>query len=233
MVDLSAEMQALWSRLGPVPPGRCRVLQFVAAGSGEGTSTVAREFARVAARHASRPVWLVDMDLWAGTQADVIAASPNLYGPLGPETAASPDGTAFFNVNPPSRAPNGRPWPDSRYLSAHGVGGRKLWVTRFRSDVVKPGQSVEIVRDAAYWTALRRHSEVIVVDAPAADRSQAALVVAPLVDATVLVVAAEQGDARGPGVLRDAVAAAGGRCAGIVFNRASVEPPKFLKALLA
>jgi hypothetical protein len=49
----------------------------------------------------------------------------------------------------------------------------------------------------------------------------------------VLVVAADAGAARPPGMLRDALNAAGGRCAGLVFNRARVEPPKFLKALLA
>mgnify|MGYP002778174527 CR=1 len=233
MVDLSAEMLELWGRVGPTPPGRCRVLQFVSATSGEGASTVAREFARVAAVHAGRPVWLVDMDLWAGAQADAVGAAPQLYGPLGPETTGTPDGSAFFAVHPPSRGPDGKPWPAGRYLSAHAVGGRKLWVTRFRNDLVRPGQSVEIVRDPAYWNALRRHAELIVVDAPAADRSQAALVTAPLVDASVLVVAAESGDARGPGVLRDALAAAGGRCLGLVFNRAKVQPPRFLQALLA
>lgn len=234
MVDLSEEMAALWKRIGPPPPGRCRVLQFVSAASGEGCSTIAREFARVAARHATRPVWLVDMDLWSGgAQAEAIAAQPDRFGPLGPETGGAPDGAAFFTVHPPSRGPDGRPWPAARYLSAHGVGGRRLWVTRFRADAVGPRQSVEIVRDPAYWSALRRHAEFVVVDAPAADRSQAALVVAPLMDATVLVVAAEQGDARGRGVLRDALTAAGGRCAGLVFNRAQVTPPRFLQKLLA
>ena len=234
MVDLSEEMGALWTRMGPPPPGRCRVIQFVSATSGEGCSTVAREFARVAAMQATRPVWLVDMDLWsAGAQAQAIADQPSRFGPLGPETSGAPDGASFFTVTPPSRGPDGRAWPASRYLAAHGVGGRKLWVTRFRADAVKPRQAVEIVRDPTYWTALRRHSEFVVVDAPAADRSQASLVVAPLVDTTILVVAAEQGDARARGVLRDALAAAGGRCAGLVFNRASVEPPRFLKKLLA
>ncbi len=55
---------------------------------------------------------------------------------------------------------------------------------------------------------------------------------APGVDCTVLVVAAEEGDARGPAALRDAIDQAGGRCAGIVFNRARIEPPRFLKAIL-
>lgn len=233
MVDLTAEMTELWSRLGPGMPGRGRVIQFVSATGGEGASTVSREFARVVAGRSQRPVWLVDLDLWGGGQVEAIARDPQRYGKLGPETAGAPGGAAFFAVTPTSRGPDGRPWPAGRYLSAHGIGGRKFWVTRFRADTVRQNQTVEIVRDEAYWTALRRHADWVIVDAPAADRSQAALVVAPLVDLSVLVVAADSGDARGPSALRDALSAAGGRCAGLVFNRAQVEPPRFLKAMLA
>ena len=41
-LDLSAEMEALWTSLGPVPPERGRVVQFVSAASGEGASSIAR-----------------------------------------------------------------------------------------------------------------------------------------------------------------------------------------------
>jgi hypothetical protein len=56
--------------------------------------------------------------------------------------------------------------------------------------------------------------------------------IAPFADATVLVVAADAGDARAPGVLKSALAAAGGRTAGLFFNRVEIEPPKFLKGVL-
>ncbi len=79
---------------------------------------------------------------------------------------------------------------------------------------------------------MRRHAELVSVDAPAADRSAAAMAVAPFVDCTVLVVAAEGSDTRGPAALRDAIEAAGGRCAGIVFNRARISPPPFMKAVM-
>ncbi|HRD28578.1 MAG TPA: sugar kinase, partial [Caulobacter sp.] len=64
MVDLSAEMAELWASLGGTSPGRARAVQFVAARRGEGTSTVAREFAAYAASRAGRTVWLVDLDLF-------------------------------------------------------------------------------------------------------------------------------------------------------------------------
>ena len=231
MVDLSDEMAELWNTLA-VPNGRARVIQFVGATAGEGASTVAREFAWHAATQAARRVWLVDLDLMGSTQASDIAADPRRFGVLSAPLAASPDGSAFFTVQPPLRRPDGRPWPDARYLSAFAVGGGGLWVTRFRREVLRGRQAVHVTPTADYWNALRRHADVIVVDAPAAERSQAAMTVAPFTDDTVLVVSADQADVRAPARLRDAIHTAGGSCAGLFFNRASVEPPAFLKGVL-
>jgi Mrp family chromosome partitioning ATPase len=232
MVDLTPEMAELWSSLGAPPPGLARVVQFVSARSGEGTSTVAREFARFTSKRAHKPVWLVDLDLLNAPQHKAIAGDPERYGELGRQSAASPDGSAFFTVQPPTRGPDGRPWPDARYLVAHGVGGSHLWVTRFRREILQPDQRVSVLPTGEYWRAMRRHAEIVVVDAPAVDRSASALAIAPFVDFSVLVVAADEGDAAGPAALKEAILAAGGRCAGLVFNRAQAESPGFLKAIL-
>jgi len=232
MVDLTAEMAQLWASLGPGPSGQARVVQFVAAASGEGTSTVARELARFVSGRARKPVWLVDLDLINAPQYTAIAADPPRYGVLGRQTSASPDGSAFFTIQPPALGPDGKPWQDARYLVAHPVGGAKLWVTRFRREALRGEQAAHVMPTGDYWNALRRHAELVVIDAPAADRSRAALTIAPFVDFTVLVVAADAGDAGGPAALRDAIHAAGGQCAGLVFNRATVASPGFLKALL-
>lgn len=231
MVDLSAEMTELWGTLGAPLAGRARAIQFVGATAGEGTSTVAREFAYHAATKAARRVWLVDLDLLGSPQVVDIAAQAQRFGPLGPPAAASPDGSSFFTVQPPLRQPDGRPWPDARYLSAQAVGPATLWVTRFRRDALKGRQTVHILPTADYWNALRRHCDLIVVDAPPADRSQAALTVAQFMDDTVLVVTADQSDVRSPARLRDSISAAGGSCAGLFLNRARVETPRFLKGL--
>lgn len=232
MVDLNVEMGELWASLGAPAPGRSRIIQFAAARRGEGTSTVAREFARFAARRAGRKVWLVDLDLFASPQAAAIAADPERYGQLGAAVSASPDGSAFFTVQPPLKGPDGEPWADARYLVAHAVGEQRWWVTRFRNDALRGRQQVHVLPSGDYWSALRKYADIIVVDSPAADRSQAGLTVAPFMDQTILVVAADQPDVRAPSLLRDAINGAGGRCAGLFFNRAQVQPPGFLKALL-
>ena len=231
MVDLTSEMAQLWASLGPPPPGRGRVIQFVAARPGEGASTIAREFARVAVGRASKPVWLVALDLMGPGQAAAIAHEPAKFGPMGRPAAATPDGSMFFTIQPAARDRTGRPVPDARYLSATPVGGRKLWVTSFRKDALRAGQRAHLLPKGDYWRALRPHADMVVVDAPSAKTSQAALTVAPFVDFTILVVAAEEPDTQAPAQLRDAIEQVGGRCAGIVFNRARIETPAFVRRM--
>lgn len=231
MVNLTAEMAQLWASLGAPKPGQGRVVQFAAAARGEGVSTIAREFARFAAGRSTRPVWLVDLDLTSGDQSQAIAAEPARYGPIGRAAAASPDGSTFFTVHPPARDRQGRLLADAHYFCAHPVGGSKLWTVRLRRERLAPGQSLHLAPSADYWEALRKHADMVVVDAPAAERSSAAVMMAPFMDLTVLVIAAEGRDTRGPAALREAIEQAGGRCAGIVFNRARIEPPKFIKTL--
>ena len=232
MVNLTSEMAQLWASLGTLPTGQGRVVQFVAATRGEGASTIAREFARFAAGRSRRPVWLVDVDLQGAVQHAAMSSEPERYGLLGRPAAASPDGSAFFTVQPPARGGQGKTIPDASYLCAQPAGRSRLWVTRFRREMLQPGQSPHLLPSGDYWTALRRHADLVAVDAPAADRSSAALTLAPFMDCTVLVVAAEGKDTRAPAALRDAIEQAGGRCAGLVFNRAQIAPPKFLKRIL-
>lgn len=230
MVDLSEEMAALADRLGPPPAGGARALQFLSARSGEGASTVARAFAdAVSRRQNAKGVWLIELDVLAGAQGEAVATAPDTYGALGAPVRASPDNTSFFEVQPQNRNADGRPWPASTYLAAYPVGGRRFWVTRFRRDALKAGQQVRVVGAPDYWRSLRAHADWIIVDAPAAERSRSALAIAPHMDGTVLVVDAEGDDVAAAALVRDQIAAAGGRCVGMVLNRAGAQAPGFLR----
>ncbi|MDO9076499.1 MAG: hfsB [Brevundimonas sp.] len=231
MVDLTSEMAALWAALGPARGHRGRVLQIAAAASGEGVSTVAREYARLAAVRARRPVWLIDADLAQQGQMEAVAAEPDRFGTLGKAAIATPDGSIFFAVTPRIMDRAGKPVHPARLMSARPCLGGRLWVTRFAAEHLRSGQRAEAVSDARYWDALRKHADTVVIDAPAADRSDMAITLAPYVDATVLVVAAESGAANEPLMLRDEIEAVGGKIAGVVVNRSTYNPPAFLKRL--
>ena len=236
MLELTAEMERLWDSLGPLvsapTPGHGRVVHFLAARSGEGTSAVSREFARYAARRARGPVWLVDADIPQSEQYAAIGAEQGRFGVMGVAAAASPNGSTFFNVHPPAHGRSGAPAHPAHYLVAYPIGGPKLWVTRFRREALQPHQTVHVIPSGAYWASLRQHAELVIVDSPAADRSQAGITLAPFMDATVMVLAADGADAAGPAALKTAIAGAGGRLAGVFVNRVDVEPPAFLKSVL-
>lgn len=222
MVDLTDEIAELWSALGAPGAGRTRIVQLVAARRGEGVSSVARELAHYACRRGMRSVWLVDLDILAGAQYSAISSEQDRYGRLGPAASASPDGSMFFTMRPPALSGDGRPVPDARYLSAHQVGDARWWVTRFRSEGLRPGQNLHVLGNPAYWATLRKHVDLIIVDCPSVDRSKAALTLAKNMDQTVIVVAADEPDVRPPAALRDALTEAGAKIAGIFFNRAEV-----------
>lgn len=232
MVNLNAEMAELWGALGAPAAGRARIIQVVAARRGEGTSTVARELAFFAARRAGRSVWLVDLDLLDSPQHAAIADEAERYGLMGQPAAASPDGSSFFSVQPASAGADGKPWPDARFLAAHRVGAARWWVTRFRREVLRGRQQVHILPDGDYWSALRRFADLIVVDCPSLDRSQAAMTVAPFMDQTLMVVAADEPDVRAPAFARDALIGAGADVVGLFFNRADIEPPPFARSFI-
>jgi len=231
MVDLTSEMAALWAALGPAPAHRGRVLQIAAANSGEGVSTVAREYARLTAVRARRPVWLIDADLAQQGQLEAVAGEPDRFGALGKAAIATPDGSIFFAVTPRIMDRAGKPVHPARLITARPCLGGRLWVTRFAAEHLRSGQRAETVADARYWDALRRHADTVVIDSPAADRNPTAITLAPFVDATVLVVAAESTAAGDPLILRDEIEAAGGRISGVVVNRSTYQPPAFLKRL--
>jgi Mrp family chromosome partitioning ATPase len=235
VLDLSHEMAELAASLGslasPASAERGRVIQFAAARAQEGVSTVAREFARFMATRARRPVWLVDADLDGQSQYAYLIGQQTRFGAIGAATAASPDGSSFFRVSPPSLE-NGQPVLDTRYLSAHPVGGVRLWVTRFRGDRLAGPQRSQVLSNPAYWNALRKHADMVVVDTPAAERSQASITLAPYMDATVLVAAADETEIQSPAILRSALQGAGGRVAGLFFNKVDITPPPFLKSVM-
>ncbi len=231
MVDLTSEMAALWAALGPAPGHRGRVVQIAAASSGEGVSTIAREYARLAAVRARRPVWLIDADLSQQGQMEAVASQPDRFGALGKAAIATPDGSIFFAITPRIMDRAGKPVHPARLMTARPCLGGRLWVTRFAAEHLRSGQRAEVVSDSRYWDALKKHADTVVIDAPAADRSDLAITLAPFVDATVLVVAANSTAANEPLMLRDEIEAVGGRIAGVVVNRSTYNPPAFLKRL--
>lgn len=216
MRDLREDLDSVWratARLSAAAPGG-RVIMFTSARAGEGVTSMAASFACMAARRSEKPVWLVDLDLrknpvYHGFQ-DGFGRD---VGRPGRAYDASLRQAPFYQVTPGTERAR-----QEKLLTAHDVEGLPLLVTRFRGDRLKAGQKVRTRHAPEWWLALRKLSSWAVIDAPALERSSAALTMAPVVDGIVLVVSADQTTAAEIESARQELEAKQGRVLGVVMN---------------
>ncbi len=204
---------------------------FVGAVRGEGVSTVSREFARLAAVRASKPVWLIDADFTRQDQQHHLAQHPERFGRAGTRVTGSPDGSAFYTVRPPLMGADGEAVRPAKLLTAKPFLGRRLYSTRLELEALVAGQSPVVVPQADYWIALSQHADVVVVDVPSVDREDTALRLAPFMDDIVMVIG-ESASVTAPKAAKEQLQAAGGRVSGIVINKATYRAPRALEKML-
>ena len=176
MRDLRPDLAKLWN---------------VASRRGEGTSSMAASFALMAAGYAERTAWLVDLALMENAAYDAFDAG-FASGVARPGRAydASLGCAPMYELMPATQAGT------AKLLTAHPVTGTRLLVTRFRTERLARGQVVRLRSQPGWWQALRRSSDWIIVDAPALDRSDAALDVANEADVIGVVLNRMRADAR-------------------------------------
>lgn len=189
-------------------PGEGQIVMLASARRGEGVSTVARD----AAVEADAPVLLIDLDLKQSPQAAYYAREKG----LGPARDGRINGASFVRLLDAQGAR-----VESYALTLHRVSSTQIHVSRFDVGAIPHGARMQISGDAAYWQALRGSGALVIVDAPALERSDLALRLAPHMDAVVLVVAADAGAAPPAMAARLKFAAAGANVVGLVFARAS------------
>ena len=221
MRDLREDMDPIWrmaTRLRAAQEG-ARVLMFVSALNGEGTTSFATSFACIAARRAEKPTWLVDLDL---RRNPVIHGLEQGFardvGRPGRAYDASLKQAPIYAVSP--RLADAR---QDKLLTVHDIDGLPLLVTRFRNERLRPDQRVSLQAAPQWWAKLRQMAGWVIVDAPALERSSAALTMASCVDGIVLVVEADRTNAVDvAGASRD-LEAAGGHVIGAVMNRVGAD----------
>lgn len=229
MISLFDEMVRLYSILNPpMSDGTGRLVQFMSAHPGEGTSTIAREFAKVAVLHSQQNVLLLDLN----------SAEPSQYGFF--ETASRDGETGLLSepldcgVDPDSlwrrtsdvRAHDRSNMPRESLMSFHRVGTSKLLVSRFNAAALEHGESAQVTNQPGFWEGLRRSIDLTIVDSPAASEAYDGVAVSGVTDAVVLVVEAET--TRVPVIqdLRDRIATRGGNLVGVVFNKRRFHIPE-------
>lgn len=223
MRDLRPDLDTLWrasSRLTPARGGRA--LMFMSANEGEGTSSVAASFSLITAARARKTTWLVDLNL---ADNPLINAFEERFaegvGRPGRAYDASLGRMPFFDVTAPGQAHVKPSLPSGKLMAAHQIEGTRLLVTRFRNERLAYGQSVRLTARGDWWDALRRSADWIIVDAPAANVSQAGLKVAGHMDGVVLVVQSDKTDTSAINALKSEIVSVGGHVLGVVMNQMS------------
>lgn len=196
-----------------------RVIMFVSALSGEGTSSMAASFACIAARRSEKPVWLVDLDFAQGQLYSGFEKSfARDVGRPGRAYDASLRQPPIYSVSPASEGAK-----TDKLLTAHEIQGLPLLVTRFRRERLKSGQQATFRSSPSWWSALRKMTDWVIIDAPALDRSPAALTMAEQADGIVLVVEADRTDAADVARAMRDLEAKNGNVLGAVMNRVGAD----------
>lgn len=196
------------------------VLQFMGVHSGDGVSTCARAFARLMAPRLKRGVWLMDLDFYANTQFQMFSSpkAQALYGALGPaRSAAMQRPPLFWRIHPELVREDGRKAGDRFYLNMHRVGTHALYVSRFRSDLLREKQQVHIRPAKDYWAQVRNSVDLAIIDSPVLSRGRGGLAIAADTDGVVIV--AHPSEVGAPvHRLRQQIEGRGGRCLGVIYN---------------
>lgn len=217
MRDLREDLESIWRTSARVPSAgdAGRVIMFVSALAGEGTTSVASSFACLAARRAEKQAWLVDLDL---ARNQVFRGFERRFardiGRPGRAYDASLRQEPIYSVSP--KLADAR---QNKLLTAHDVEGLPLLITRFRNERLSAGQTVALKSSPGWWSAVRKIADWVIVDAPALERSSAAFSVMDEVDAIVLVVEADRTAPADVDLARQEFEARGGHVIGAVLNK--------------
>jgi Mrp family chromosome partitioning ATPase len=216
MRDLRQDLSSLWRLAAQMPSAKGgRIILFIAAHKGEGTSSVAASFAMMAASRAVRTAWIVDLDIRRNYQYTSFAQGiVKEAGRPGHALDASLGAEQIYAV-----AGHENDVSYGKLLNAHQIEGQRLLVTRFRSDRLAPGLKVQLRTAPDWWLALRAAADWVIIDAPCLERTRAGLAFAAQADGVVLVVKADETPASDVAALQQDIETHGGRVIGVVMNR--------------
>jgi Mrp family chromosome partitioning ATPase len=176
------------------------IVQLIAANSGEGTSSLARDLALLAAQTPNVRVLLLDLAppgnghitaLRDGFGIEIAVTKPLIAPPA--EVLVHQMALGDLHVTETFRPP------------AAGLSG---WISQFE--------------------AMRTSYDLILIDSPSAARSYDGIMLSPAVDTTLLVVEAERTRSAAAQNLRDKVTDMGGKIGGVLLNKRRFHIPGFI-----
>jgi protein-tyrosine kinase len=205
-LDLEDEMVALYQTIDSLLPSvDHKVVQFMGSKPGEGTSTIAREFARAVALKLDKLVLLLD----------IYRHSPNLR--------------LFFDAEPEHYDLNDileKNIPIDKALVQ--IQNSKLYVSPLFQQTTLTPHMLDTPQTTGFWNSLRERFDFILIDSPPATLSADGFAMVRRADGVVLVVEAEKTKWPVATAVKDRIIQHGGNVLGIVFNRRKYYVPEWL-----
>ncbi len=222
-LDFSEEMIRLHINLEALlPSAENRIVQFVASRRGEGTSTMARAYAKVVATEFRKRVLLLDADLGEYPQKPLKEAHTS--NGRGPFETSLPVETALVE---PSLVPE---VINERLIEKVLVEPGDEPYFFFPVLTQQPGESSvgQSFLIESLFATLRGRFDVVVVDSPPVHGSSYSLVVARQVDGVVFVVEATRTRWPVAKSAKHTIVNAGGNVVGMVLNKRRTYIPSLL-----
>jgi Mrp family chromosome partitioning ATPase len=202
--DMEGEMTRLYQNIEiALAALKTKTLQFIGSKEGEGTSTIIREFAKVAALRFNRSVVLVDADRYHPVQS------------------------TSFNFKPRSG------WADALLdgnfdVALQQIGTTNLFISPISNNAYVPPSVFCAPGWGGFLAKLKERFDLSLFDSPPATVCADCLALSGKMDGVILVVAAEE--TRWPVIemVRDNIRRNGGTILGMVFNKRKYYIPKFI-----
>ncbi|MGD0232739.1 MAG: CpsD/CapB family tyrosine-protein kinase [Syntrophorhabdales bacterium] len=187
-----------------LPNQKKRVIQFIGSGEGEGTSTIAREFARIATMTLGQGVLLLDADRHNPTQHFFCNVSPEYCLDDIVQNGESPD------------------------RALYRVGASGLYVSLISRNSNSGQNAFDSSTFDEMWDVLKERFDLILIDSPPATASPGGSVMFKKADGVVIVVEADK--TRWPVVqsVRERIEQHGGHVLGVVLNKRRYYIPEFI-----
>jgi Mrp family chromosome partitioning ATPase len=200
------EMALLYQQIDSLLHGSTKkVIQFIAAREGEGTSTIVREFARTSATILGKSVFLFNAEL------------PNAL--LAP-AAAGGGGDDGGGQDPCNQ--------EASEANVSRVEPATTAVCLIPQDFTNIRKYFYSPQIDSFWDSLRQQFDLILIDSPPFETSPDGIAISRRVDGVVLVLEAEK--TRWPVAehLKEQILLSGGNILGIVFNKRRYYIPEFI-----
>jgi len=204
-LGMEKEMVLLYQQIDSLLPDSPRkVIQFIAAKEGEGTSTIVWEFARTVALVLGKSVFILDAD------EPIPQSDPFVGGP--PADAGGSDPTSLVAVE----------------KSIYQVDRSSLSVCLFAQHATFAQKHFYSPQIENFWENLRQRFDLVLIDSPSFASSPDGIAISRRVDGVVLVLEAEK--TRWPVAenLKKQIQNNGGNVLGIAFNKRRYYIPEFL-----